>query len=434
MTQFVDEKKSKKVRWLIIGISIFLVSLLLYGWWVNNCVAGYYHIVEPIGSKKMAMVVDSTQTADANLKIAEIEHNMSVYRTKMTSGRYLKWLDRVHVYEKSMTFWFSADKTEGSPTDESVLVRYNDGGTANISGSVRVTIGPDEDKFKQLHIEYRNPNNFRDRAIRQLVSEALTLTATLMSAEESYTSRKAQFTQWALDQLNNGVYMTDTAIDTVTAEDGSMKIVQRSTPRLDENDEFMRKPYSLASVDVTFSQFVIQDPNYERSIKTQIATKLKNLMGKVASGAEGELAATLEAKEIAEGEKRVVEAKYAQDTLNVVQIVNATIDKDTSEVRAKMRRTIASIKKDAAGWDKRANILQGQGQAEYKRLLQSADKNLNIRLEMWLEGHNARADAIANGQDPVSEIVLSSETTPAQQSLEILNLDATTRLLDSKKQ
>ena len=41
------------------------------------------------------------------------------------------------------------------------------------------------------------------------IAEALILTASLMSAEESYSGRRAEFAQLAWDQVLNGVYITE---------------------------------------------------------------------------------------------------------------------------------------------------------------------------------------------------------------------------------
>ncbi len=398
------KKGTGQFRTLVAALTLVFVGLICYFAFWKNCEAGYYHIIEPINGK-------------------------GSYSARMEPGRYLLGFDKKHEWEISRTFWFSADETEGSPTDQSVGVRFSDGGTAKISGSVRYTIGEDEDKFIAMHIEYRNQSNFLDRAINQLVTETLTLTATLMPAEESYTTHKATFTQWALDQLNNGVYLVTTKSDTTITSDGEVRITSRAIPRRDpRTGEIMRKEYSLKDFDVHFSQFVIQDPDYETSILAQIKTKLTNLMGKVAKIAEAELAAAQEKQAKAEGEYNVVTAYYEQEVDNVVKIVEEERDKTIAETQSSQRREVAALDKKTADWQKKADILSGQGQAEYKRLLQSADSNLDIRLEMWLVSHQARAAAIANGQSPVPHTVLQQGLSTADRNLEIMGVEAARNL------
>lgn len=370
--KFNEDKPTgiKRPRGLWVGImALILVVMIGYSFVVNNNEAGHYVIIEPIGS-------DS-------------------YDAVMEPGRYFKWFNRTFEWEKSATYWFSMDPNEGSDSEVSVSVRYNDGGTASITGSVRYTIGEDRDRFIRSHIQYRNEENFRDRAIGALVTEALTLTATLMSAEESYTTTKAQFTEWALDQLNNGVYLVTTYIDTVTLPTGGMRQVRRSKLRTDKDGNILRKDYALKEFNVEFSQFVIQDPEYQPSIKDQITGKLNNLMGLVASQAEAELKAAEEATVIAEGQRNVTVSEYEQKVLNVVDIITSEISADTARILAEARKEVSSILKQAAEFQRDANIYDGEGEASYKQALQRADANMEIRLKLWLKGHESCAAVIA---------------------------------------
>ncbi len=403
MSSFGDQSNSRgsnKLRFGVAALAIVFLAMISYVTLFKNCVAGYYHIIEPISGHQE-------------------------YSARMEPGRYLLGFDKKHEWEISRTFWFSADETEGSPTDQSVGVRFSDGGQAGISGSVRYTIGPDEEKFIGMHIEYRSESNFLDRAINQLVTETLTLTATLMPAEESYTTHKATFTQWALDQLNNGVYLVITESDTLRTQDGEMHITSRAIPRRDPaTGEIMRKEYSLKDFDINFSQFVIQDPDYETPILAQIKTKLTNLMGKVAKIAEAEMAAAQEKQAKAEGAYNVVTAFYEQEKDNVVKIVEEERDKSIAQAQSSQRREVAALDKKTADWQKKADILSGTGEAQYKQLLQNADSNLDIRLQMWLVSHLARASAIADGQSPVPHTVLQQGLSNADRNLEILGVEA----------
>jgi len=403
--KFNDEqnvgKKAPNKLWVLL-MSLVILMLIGYSIVVNNNEAGRYVIIEPLSGS-------------------------GSYEAIMEPGRYFKWFNRTFDWDKSATYWFSVDPTEGEDRDQSVQVRYNDGGTAKISGSVRYIIGKDKDKFIKLHVQYRNQNNFRDRAIRALVTEALTLTATLMSAEESYTTNKAQFTEWALDQLNHGVYLVETYTEKVKLPSGEIREVRRSKLRRDpKTGEIMRKEYALEGFDVEFTQFVIQDPDYHKRIKDQIAGKLHNLMGLVASQAEAELRRAEEEAAIAEGQRDVVVSEYEQKVENVVDIISAEIAADTSRIMAEARKEVAAIMKKAAEYQRDADILVGEGEAAYKKALQRADSNMEIRLKLWLAGHMARAEVISkNGVIYPDWIQPSGDA--AQTGMGILNYDVMKR-------
>ena len=410
--KFNDEqntgKKSPNKLWVLL-MTLVILMLIGYSMVVNNNEAGHYVIIEPLSGS-------------------------GSFKAIMHPGRYFKWFNRTYDWDKSATYWFSVDPTEGEDRDQSVQVRYNDGGTAKISGSVRYIIGEDEDKFIKLHVQYRNQNNFRDRAIRALVTEALTLTATLMSAEESYTTNKAQFTEWALDQLNHGVYLVETYTEKVKMPSGEIREVRRSKLRRDpKTGEIMRKEYALEGFDIKFTQFVIQDPDYHKRIRDQIAGKLHNLMGLVASQAEAELRRAEEEAAIAEGQRDVVISEYEQKVENVVDIISAEIAADTSRIMAEARKEVAAIMKKAAEYQKDADILVGEGEAAYKKALQRADSNMEIRLKLWLAGHLARAEVISKNGIIYPDWIQPSGDQ-AQTGMGILNYDVMKRrMLEAQK-
>jgi hypothetical protein len=404
------KKSGKKIEttW-VITMGFVLIILFGYGMVVINNVAGHYVMIEPLRGSGM-------------------------FEPIMEPGRFFKWFNKPYVWDRSATFWFSFDPTEGGTRDQSVPVRYNDGGTAKVSGSVRYIIGYDDtdeetkkkskERFTKLHIQYRNKENFRDRAIRALATEVLTLTSTLMSAEESYTTTKAQFTQWALDQLNNGVYLVETYTDIVTLPSGEKKQVRRSKPRIDpKTKQIMRKEHALEDFEITFSQFVISDPEYHKSIKQQITNKLTNLMGKVASQAEAQLNAEKEKMAIAEGQRNVVKAEYEQKVQNVKDIIDTEISAAKERIPAEARNIVSLVKKQAAEFQRDADIFDGEGEASKKRALQKADSNLEIRLKLWLVGHQARADIIAQNKKITPDWIFP-DGNQAETGMAILNYKA----------
>ena len=50
----------------------------------------------------------------------------------------VKWLGFGHStkYDKRSQFWFSSKADQGAPKDESIRIRFNDGGHAQISGGI----------------------------------------------------------------------------------------------------------------------------------------------------------------------------------------------------------------------------------------------------------------------------------------------------------
>src|SRR5277367_3794479 len=64
-------------------------------------------------------------------------------------------------YKRSAQLWFSAKKDEGKDADakavdESIKVRFNDGGHGNISGSLRYSLPTNQAQMVELHRTYHN--------------------------------------------------------------------------------------------------------------------------------------------------------------------------------------------------------------------------------------------------------------------------------------
>ena len=79
-------------------------------------------------------------------------------------------------YKKSNQFWFSnkhgENDKEGSESrsndaDNSIKIRFNDGGHGNISGSVRWYMPPDEKAILKLHTDFGSQRAIEQQLIRQ---------------------------------------------------------------------------------------------------------------------------------------------------------------------------------------------------------------------------------------------------------------------------
>jgi len=71
-----------------------------------------------------------------------------------TPGVCWQGFGKVTPYKKSYQYWFSKKKDEGNKEDQSIKVRFNDGGHAQLSGSVRVDMPLDEKSVIALHTRY----------------------------------------------------------------------------------------------------------------------------------------------------------------------------------------------------------------------------------------------------------------------------------------
>lgn len=123
--------------------------------------------------------------------------------------------------------------------------------------------------------------------------------------------------------------------------------------------------------------------------------------------AKAEESAQEELRVIAEGKKQVAEKQYEKEQEKVQAVVAAEQEKEVAaekklqaEIEAEMRVAVAMLDRDAAAFTKEALILEGEGEAERKRLIISADGALKEKLAAYTEVQNMWAMAYSKRAIP----------------------------------
>ena len=311
-------------------------------------------------------------------------------------GMFMQWFGQVNTYKVADILYFSKHDSEGRQQDDSIEVRFNDGAVAKVTGNVRVELPVDPDKLIEIHKKFRSYDSLIKDTVRQVVSEATILTAALMTAEESYTTKRAEFSQMAYDQLLNGIYLTEA--DTLDIKDVKTgEVVKKSVVRIQKDAKGMplRKEQVLSHYGVKISQFVVKEIDYEKTVADQINSKQQALMQVVSAKASAERAVQdrLTAEEV--GKKNVAVAKYEQE-----------VEKAKAITAAEKELEVAKLNKTAAEQFKQMMILKGEGEGEYRRKLMAADGALDKKLSAYIETQKAWADALARSAHPLVPSVM----------------------------
>ena len=111
-------------------------------------------------------------------------------------------------YKKSNQFWFSKKNDEGNIEDQSIKIRFNDGGHGQISGSVRWYMPTDDIAILKLHTDFGSQIAIEQQLIHQIVTKAVYMTGPLMSSKESSAEKRNDLLSFIEDQSINGVYRT----------------------------------------------------------------------------------------------------------------------------------------------------------------------------------------------------------------------------------
>lgn len=322
-------------------------------------------------------------------------------------------------YKKSAQYWFSSDSKEGKADDDksedqSIKVRFNDGGHANVSGSLRFDLPVDDEHMKQLHIKYGSMEAIEHALIRTSVTRSVFMTGPLMSSKESYAEKRSAFIQYAEDQLQNGVYQTTTqdaeVVDQLSGAKKTVTIV-KLVPG-DGGKGFARQESSvLEQFGIRVYNFSINDIKYSDDVEKQIQSQqqaLANVQTAIAQAKKAEQDAITIAKQ---GEANAAKAKWAQETEKATAVTKAEQEKEVAIKDAERERDVAKLERDAAEQTKQKEILLGEGEAAHKRLVMQADGALTQKLNAWVEVNKYYAEKFGQ-QSLVPEIQIGGGAGP----------------------
>ncbi|MDH3891561.1 MAG: SPFH domain-containing protein [candidate division Zixibacteria bacterium] len=410
-TEIPVQKKSTMFKIAAIGGAVLLVLILILG--------------DKLVENNDAPFIKIKQALDGTLTV----------RTE--PGIFWQGFGDITKYSKSEIIWFSRELHEGLTRDQSIQVRYRDGGNAYISGSIRYVLPYDQsnaqDLMVGLHKAYRNQDNFVDRAIQRLLFETIQQSAGFFTSEESYTTHKSTYANYVRDQIMNGVYEVAQVTDTTIRPGGELKILPRNIIRRDENGEMMRKANPLAKYGVSITNVTIYDPIYEEDIQSQIAQRLNSKMQVIVARSEASLRTQEQITMKAQGERDVEIERYTQLVINMREELEAEQDKSVQTILSQMRAEAAEVNKRAQEWNGKAEKERGRGMATSKRLLQAADKNLDIKMQAVMVKHKAIADALAAGKNILPEIIFSEGSGGGNTLIEAMGINALQEMSDRQK-
>lgn len=379
---------TNKTLWGIFGLIILGVALMFSG-----------KMFETVGAGEIAIFQDP------------VDGEFHVYSQP---GIYWQNWGTVTHYKKSSQIWFSDKEGEGKENEGSIKVRFNDGGHAQLSGSIRVDLPQDEASILALHTRYGNQTNLEHQLVKQIMTKAVYMTGPMMSSKESYAERRNDLISYIEDQAINGIYKTevinmkvkdpmDTSSERTVAfikpvlGQGGIPLVQEASPA---------KQFNLRLYNLTINSI-----DYDATVEKQIASQQQAIM---------QVQTAIANAKRAEQEKFTVEQQGAADAAKTKWEQEAKNAQIIAE--ADGRRRSAEQDALAAEQEKRANILRGQGEAERKKLVMQANGALEQKLETYLETQKVWAEALSKYQGAIVPQIQTGGSTTSNGALNFAEL------------
>jgi len=229
--------KMKKMIGIIVVIAILgAIGFTFSSYLVSTNKAGYYQVMQAAVTGKITV------------------HDKP--------GMYGKFFGTITTYQISDMNYFSKSDLEGGTGEGAapIKVRFNDGGTADISGSIKFRLSLKEENQLLLHQDFKSYDKIQSDLIRQVITEALMQTATLMKAEESYSTRRSEFTAMAEEQIRRGIFETVAGEHIYTNLEGKEFIERTVKVKYDDSGKaIVRKVSPFVRYNIEILQFVIKD-------------------------------------------------------------------------------------------------------------------------------------------------------------------------------
>jgi regulator of protease activity HflC (stomatin/prohibitin superfamily) len=295
-------------------------------------------------------------------------------------------------YKKSNQFWFlsSADKQSDGFSDPeidgSLPVTWNDGGSSTISGSARYDMPLVTEDIIKVHSIFGSQESIERQLVKTNLEKSIFLSGPLMSSKESYAEKRSDLISLIEDQANKGVYRTKVVeakeADPLTGEAKTVKkveIIEAAPGNPARQEQSTISLYNLRLYNVA-----IKNISYDERVIDQIKAQQKSIMDVQLAQANALRAQQDAITAEEQGKANAASAKWE---------IEVTKAKQVTEAQA--RKEVAELEKQTAALLKEKLILEGQGEAEKKRLIMAADGALDPKLKAWLQSQQYWADAFS---------------------------------------
>jgi len=268
-------------------------------------------------------------------------------------GMYGKFFGSITTYQISDMNYFSKSDLEGGSGEsaDTIKVRFNDGGTADISGSIKFRLSLKEENQLLLHEDFKSYDKVQSDLIRQVITEALMQTATLMKAEESYSTRRSEFTTLAEEQIRRGIFETVAEEHIFTNLEGKEFIERTVKVKYDSSGKaVVRKNSPFIRYEIEILQFVIKDIDFDATIDSLIAKKKEAEQQRIVAQANAERAKQDAITAEEQGKAQIAVARAAEEVIKIKAVTQAEKEFEVSKLnrqRAQEEAAADLTKKEA---------------------------------------------------------------------------------------
>jgi hypothetical protein len=332
-------------------------------------------------------------------------------------------------YKRSAQLWFSQKEDEGKKTDDSIKVRFNDGGHGNISGSLRYSLPVDQNKMIQLHQTYHSMEAIDHELIRQVVNKSVFMSGPLMSSRESYAEKRADLINYITDQIVYGVYRTEhdqiKTTDPLTGQEKTVDIVRPKAHPGAPNGVEREEDSPIQRFSMNATNITINGIEYDVEVEKQIQQQQQAIMAVQQAIVNARKAEqdTLTVEQ--QGKAAAAKAKWDQEVQKATAVTAAEQEKAVAVTKATKDKEVAALSLETAKLSAQETVTTAKAEADAKRLQVTANNNLQERLNAYVKVNEVWADAYGKQrQTPDVQMGGAGGGNPTTSAMEVLAVKA----------
>lgn len=348
----------------------------------------------------LVIILNTATTVDADEIVIKQDVIGGQLHVWDTPGVHWQNFGTVTRYKRSAQLWFSAKVDEGKKTDDSIKVRFNDGGHGNISGSLRYTLPLDQNKMLELHKTYHSMTAIDHELVRQVVNKSVFMSGPLMSSRESYAEKRADLINYITDQIVDGVYRTEhdqvKTTDPLTGQEKTVDIVRPKGKDGSPNGIEREEASPIQRFGMNASNITINGIEYDETVEKQIQQQQGAIMAVQQAIVNAKKAEqdTLTVEQ--QGKAEAAKAKWAQEVEKATAVTSAEKDKAVAVTQAQKSKEVAALDLDTAKLNAQHTVTDAKADADAKRLAMQSNNYFLERLEAWKSVAVEQAKAIGS--------------------------------------
>lgn len=345
-----------------------------------------------------------------------------------TPGVHWQNFGTITRYKRSAQLWFSAREDEGKKVDESIKVRFNDGGHGNISGSLRYTLPTDPNKMIFIHQTYHSMHAIDHELVRQVVNKGVYMSGPLMSSRESYAEKRADLINYITDQIVYGVYRTEhdqvKTTDPLTGQEKTLDIVRPKIDPKSPNGVLREEESPIQRFGMSASNITINSIEYDAVVEAQIKQQqeaINAVQQAIVNSKKAEQdAITVELQ----GKAAAAKAKWDQEVQKATAVTVAEQEKAVAVTQATKNKEVAALSLETAKLSAQETTTTAKAEADAKRLAMQSDNYQAKKIEATVEIQKAWAAAYGAHQQVPTISMGGSSNSPITTAMDVVAIKA----------